>query len=182
VGTGELAAVFRALARDVAQAGRRVAASIARLADKTADIEEGNLARLLETDSKAADNMTAAGKKPDIVAPADSAGGPAGSGSVSRKLSSQRQARHVAGDPHYNGGGYFRTLDDAQHVLDAYHDGSANVLGVTPNGNIVVRCSEVVGFNNNPRAGYLDQPTSIFMIKGSKSPSVVPINPNWSMP
>jgi 3-oxoacyl-[acyl-carrier-protein] synthase-3 len=40
----------------------------------------------------------------------------------------------------------------------------------------------VTAFNNNPRTGYLDQSTNIFMIKGTRSPSVVPINPHWSAP
>jgi hypothetical protein len=61
VGAGELAAIFRGLARDAAETGQKIAVSVARLADKTADIEEGNLARLLETDKNAADNITAAG-------------------------------------------------------------------------------------------------------------------------
>ncbi|MDG4787110.1 polymorphic toxin-type HINT domain-containing protein [Micromonospora sp. WMMD1102] len=104
---------------------------------------------------------------------------PSGCG-VSTTISRQKQSRHVAGDPLHNGGGYFRTHGEAQEVLDAYHSGGATVLGRTANGNIVVRYNEVTGFNNNPRSGYTDQPTNIFMIKGTKSPSVVPINPNWS--
>jgi hypothetical protein len=47
-----VATVFQALARDVAQAGERIAASIARLGKKTAEIEETNLARPIQTDKK----------------------------------------------------------------------------------------------------------------------------------
>ena len=60
---GELGAVFRALARDAAEAARKIAESAAKLAERTAEIEETNLAALAKTDAKAADAITAAGKK-----------------------------------------------------------------------------------------------------------------------
>ncbi|MEU8661150.1 LamG-like jellyroll fold domain-containing protein [Actinoplanes philippinensis] len=101
---------------------------------------------------------------------------------VAATVSRQRQARHVQGDPlHANSGkSYFNSHADAQSVLDAYHNGDATVLGQMPNGNIVVSYGDVTGYNNNVGAGFLDQPTNVFMIKGTKSPSVVPINPNWT--
>lgn len=99
--------------------------------------------------------------------------------SVGTAISAQRQGRHLAGASQYNGGGYFNSLDDAQGVLDAFHSGSAQVLGTTRSGNIVVRVPGVTGFNNNPAAGFVDQATDVFFIKGSSSVSVVPANPNW---
>jgi hypothetical protein len=99
--------------------------------------------------------------------------------SVGTAISAQRQGRHLAGAAQYNGGGYFNSLDDAQSVLDAFHSGSAQVLGTTRSGNIVVRVPGVTGFNNNPTAGFVDQATDVFFIKGSSSVSVVPANPNW---
>lgn len=99
--------------------------------------------------------------------------------SVGTAISAQRQGRHLAGAAQYNGGGYFNSLDDAQSVLDAFHSGSAQVLGTTRSGNIVVRVPGVTGFNNNPAAGFVDQATDVFFIKGSSSVSVVPANPNW---
>ncbi|MFV2104650.1 polymorphic toxin type 50 domain-containing protein [Micromonospora sp. LOL_024] len=106
---------------------------------------------------------------------------PGGCG-VSAIISRQKQGRHVQGHPlHANTGkSYFSSHADAQRVLDAYHNGGATVLGQTSNGNIVVRYDSVVGYNNNPGAGFIDQPTNVFMIKGTKSPSVVPVNPNWT--
>lgn len=99
---------------------------------------------------------------------------------ISTRISAQRQARHVRGDPLYNGGGYFNNAAEAQKVLDALHANQATVLGAKSNGNIVVRYSGVTGYNNNLGAKFFDQPTNVFMIKGAKSPSVVPIDPNWT--
>jgi RHS repeat-associated protein len=100
---------------------------------------------------------------------------------ISATVSRQKQGRHVLGDPLHDNTGksYFKSHADAQEVLDAYHRGDATVVGRMSSGNTVVRYGEVTGYNNNPRAGFLDQPTNMFMIKGTKSPSVVPINPNW---
>ncbi|MCL2423426.1 MAG: polymorphic toxin type 50 domain-containing protein, partial [Micrococcales bacterium] len=92
----------------------------------------------------------------------------------------QTQGRHIVGHPNYNGGGYFNSLSDAQRVLDEFHSGAAQVLGVKRNGDIVVRSGSVTGFNNNARAGFLNQPTDVFFIKGTSSPSVVPYNPMWT--
>lgn len=97
---------------------------------------------------------------------------------VSSRLSAQKQARHLAGAESYNGGGYVQSLDDARQVLADYHSGRATVLGMNGN-NIVVRTNSVTGYNNNVGAGVLDQPTNVFFIKGTASPSVVPANPNW---
>ncbi len=98
---------------------------------------------------------------------------------VGTTISAQRQARHVAG-PMYRHGGYFDDAADAQKVLDEFHNGSAEVLGVTGSGNIVVRSANVSAFNHNPRSGFLNQPTNVFFIKGTKSVSIVPGNPGWT--
>ena len=95
---------------------------------------------------------------------------------------SQKQLRHILGRPEWvarGKGGYFQRAVDAQAVLDAARGGKARVLGVTKQGHIVVEYGDVTGFNNNPAAGFVDQPTNVFMIKGTKSPSVVPISPTW---
>lgn len=120
----------------------------------------------------------AAGETPRFLV--DSAGRVIDRLSVGTGISPQRQARHLAGSVKYDGGGYFNSVDDAQAVLDAFHDGSAEVLGVSASGNIVVRVPSVTGFNHNVGAGYLDQPTDDFFIKGSSSVSVVPAAPTWS--
>jgi hypothetical protein len=70
---GEIAAVFRALAKDAAETARNVADSVAKLTEKTAETEESNLAAILEADAKAADNIAAAGKR---RTPAGESGGP----------------------------------------------------------------------------------------------------------
>jgi len=96
--------------------------------------------------------------------------------------STQKQARHING-PNYRHGGYFDDAADAQKVLDEFHDGTATVLGVHGTGNnpfVVVRSPNVRGVNHNPRSGFHHQPTDIFFIKGSSSPSVVPATPGWT--
>jgi len=100
--------------------------------------------------------------------------------SVRSYISLQKQGRHIQGDDLYNGGGYFTDASSAQNVLDAFHDGSGQILGVTRNGHIVVQVPSVNGFNNNPLNNYVDQVTNVFFIKGSSSPSVVPANPGWT--
>ncbi|WNZ10970.1 polymorphic toxin-type HINT domain-containing protein [Streptomyces sp. 11x1] len=101
---------------------------------------------------------------------------------VQKTISKQKQDRHILNGNGYRGGGYFNSHADAQKVLDAYHGGQAQVMGVTKNGHIQIRVSSVTGYDNNPRAGRLGVATNIFMIKGTKSPSVVPMNPNASAP
>jgi hypothetical protein len=96
---------------------------------------------------------------------------------------SQKQYRHIKGRPEWisrGRPGYFDTLADAQEVLDAAHSGRATILGTTGQGNIVVEYAGVTGYNNNPGVGFINQMTHKFMIKGTKSPSVVPISPGWT--
>lgn len=97
---------------------------------------------------------------------------------VNTSISAQRQGRHVLGARQYGGGSYFNSADDAQGVLDAFHSGGAQVLGTKGN-DIVVRVPGITGFNHNPGAGFPNQATNVFFIKGSSSPSVVPYNPAW---
>jgi RHS repeat-associated protein len=96
---------------------------------------------------------------------------------VNKTLSVQKQARHVAGTS--NSGGFLNSVSDAAKVLDAAHTGEAVFLGTTNSGNPVFRYSGVTGTNVNLGAGVTGQPTNIFMIKGTVSPSVVPISPAW---
>jgi len=96
---------------------------------------------------------------------------------LSTTVSPQAQGRHVRGAPQYTRGGYFNSRDDAQKVLDAFHDGTAQIVGVSRSGYIVVRYSGVTGYNHNPGAGYINQPTNLFSIKGTSKVSVVPVPP-----
>jgi hypothetical protein len=99
---------------------------------------------------------------------------------VAGKVSRQKQWRHVAGRREYRGGGILNSLDDAQKVLGAYRSGSTTILGRSKDGFPVVRYDGVTGTNINVGAGISGQPTNIFMIKGTKNPSIVPMNPNWT--
>jgi hypothetical protein len=62
---GELAAVFKGLAEDAAQAGEDIAESIAKFTDDTANIEDANIARTLAVDADAARAANAIGKQAD---------------------------------------------------------------------------------------------------------------------
>jgi len=79
MGSGELAAIFRGLAADAARSAKRIADSIGHLAETTADIEETNVDRLLETDARVADSF-------DSLRSADraQAGGWSGAGYIER--------------------------------------------------------------------------------------------------
>jgi RHS repeat-associated protein len=96
---------------------------------------------------------------------------------ISQSISAQRQARHILGAQNYSGGGYLTSPSDAQTVLNQYHSGAAQVIGMKGN-EIVVRSPTVIGYNVNTGSGFASQPTNVFFIKGSTSPSVVPYNPN----
>lgn len=117
-----------------------------------------------------------AGSKPSANKPP--ASGPAVVPAIATQISYQRQGRHIKDAREYREGSYFTSRDDAQAVLDAYHLGAAEVLGPRADG-IMVRVPGK-GFNHNPGSGYLDQPTDIYYIKGTKSVSVVPWDPTWT--
>ena len=50
-------------------------------------------------------------------------------------------------------------------------------MGRTKHGDLLVKFDGVTGYNNNPVKGYVDQATNVFIVKGTKSPSVVPASP-----
>ncbi|WP_460098810.1 two-partner secretion domain-containing protein [Pseudomonas sp. H3_C08] len=95
---------------------------------------------------------------------------------------SQKQNRHIGGRAEHEarGGGYMSSREDAQAVLDAYHAGKVEILGKNASGFPIVKYEGVTGFNVNKGAGVVDQATNVFIIKGTKSPSIVPTNPNWT--
>ena len=115
---------------------------------------------------------------------AASAASQSATSAVGRKIS-QKQLRHIKDRNEWlqrGQGSYLNSVDDAQSVLDAMHSASATVLGKTNQGHIVVRFEGVTGFNNNAGAGFVNQPTNVFMIKGTTKPSVVPTNPDgWPL-
>jgi hypothetical protein len=97
---------------------------------------------------------------------------------LNKTISVQKQARHIAGTAK-PGGGFLNSVDDAQSVLNAVHSGKATFLGTSKVGHQVYRFNGVTGTNVNVGAGITGQPTNVFMIKGTTSPSVVPTSPLW---
>lgn len=88
---GELAAVFKALASDAAQAGEDIGSSIARLMEKTADIGKENVDRILAADAENAKAISVIRPKaPDDLTGSGAgnlaAGGGGGSGRIARLL------------------------------------------------------------------------------------------------
>ncbi|HEX8620555.1 MAG TPA: LysM peptidoglycan-binding domain-containing protein [Allosphingosinicella sp.] len=99
--------------------------------------------------------------------------------SLPATIARQRQERHILGSRLYAGrGGYLRSLDEAQEVLDAARGGNATFVGMHKDGP-VVRFDGVTGYNHNPRSGFPHQPTNLFYLKGSDRVSVVPMSPDW---
>lgn len=100
---------------------------------------------------------------------------------IGKKVSG-KQRRHVRGTKERAqrpGGGELGSVEEAQAVLDAAHAGEAELLGITSQGHVVVRYRGVTGVHNSPGTGTVNQPTNVFLIKGSSRPSVVPTSPNW---
>ena len=111
----------------------------------------------------------------------DAAGNTVERASIANRIAPQRQGRHVQGSREYGtgqGGSYFNSADDAQKVLDAFHDGTAEIIEAsTRAGHIKVRVPGVTGTNVNVSAGFPNQPTTTFLIKGTSRVSVVPTAP-----
>lgn len=105
----------------------------------------------------------------------------------SKIIHDHNQSRHMRkpGDLRRDGGGYFTAREDPQKVLTAYHSGQTTLLGRS-NAKLpmeqfpIVRYNKVKGFNNNPGTKHFNQPTDVFMIKGTVKVSVVPMSPTWS--
>jgi hypothetical protein len=98
---------------------------------------------------------------------------------LSTTISRQKQGRHIDGalERRDDIGGYFSDPADAQAVLDAVHDGSADILGRTRAGDILARVDDIEGVNVNRRLVDPEQATNMFVIKGTSRPSVVPTSP-----
>jgi hypothetical protein len=80
-------------------------------------------------------------------------------------VSHQAQARHIKGTPAWTArgqGGYLKSEADAQKVLYAVKNGTAQILGRTANGQLLVKVPGVIGYNNNVGAGFLDQPKCLY--------------------
>ena len=57
------------------------------------------------------------------------------------------------------------TMDDEQAVLDAYHSGSATILGKSPQGYPIVNFDGVTGTNVNIGSIFPAQPTNVLLLR-----------------
>ena len=96
---------------------------------------------------------------------------------LSDRVSRQKQLRHLSDSPTYRHGGYFDDAADAQRVLDAVHDGSAEVIAMTRNQDLLVRYDAVTGIHVSQTPPPTIVETSTFLVKGTAKPSVVPTRP-----
>lgn len=128
------------------------------------------------------------GSKIDVpIRGGNGSGGQGGTSSlpeVNGRISAQRQGRHIEGgiDPRTGQpttGSVMKSQSDAQQVLDAYKSGQATVVGQTRDGFPIVRYDGVQGrYVNEMNTGrVINEPSNVFIIKGTRSPSIVPANP-----
>ena len=76
-----------------------------------------------------------------------------------------------------SGKSFMDSLDDAQGVLDAFHSGKGTVLKTNANQNrVYFMFKEITGNYVNAKHG-ISEASNVFMIKGSGTATVVPVNP-----
>ena len=70
-------------------------------------------------------------------------------------------------------------MEDAEAVIFAVQNGSAKILGKTRSGDFLVQYRAGRGFNKNAANGFVNQPTTKYVIKGSiqNGASVFPTSP-----
>ena len=100
----------------------------------------------------------------------------------SPNVSQQKQMRHIQGTAPANKS-YLNSLDDAQNVLDAYNSGNYRLISENAKqSTVVIEVKGITGryINTGNPNGLPDvnKPTNIFMIQSSRSPKIVPVNPN----
>jgi hypothetical protein len=100
---------------------------------------------------------------------------------LAERVSRQKQLRHLRDSPMHRHGGYFDEAADAQRVLDAVHDGSADVFGITPGQDLLVRYDGVTGVHVSKGDVEVVVETTTFAIKGTARPSVVPVRPGKTL-
>jgi hypothetical protein len=140
------------------------------IAELRLDIEANRAETLcLADEASCAESATS----PSTTGPSD----PVDLSTINPRISRQKQERHLVGDPKYGGGGWLRSLDEAQEILDAVLAGRATILGRYRHDQILVEYTGVTGHNVNLGVGITDQPTNRFLIKGKSSPSIVATSP-----
>jgi len=96
---------------------------------------------------------------------------------LSPTISRQKQLRHLSDSGLHSHGGYFDDPADAQRVLDAVRDGSADVIGITRGNDLLVRYDAVTGTHLSERAAASAVESSTFVVKGTAAVSVFPTRP-----
>ena len=100
-----------------------------------------------------------------------------GGGIISKTLRVQKQVDElIIGGSRLGTNSYLNSVDDATSVLNAAHSSEAKILNINVGQNrVYVQYNNITGYYNN---NGVIIPTNKFLIKGSKSSTVVPIHPN----
>ena len=97
---------------------------------------------------------------------------------ISKNLRIQKQQdKHTFGGKDLQANSYFKSVSDAQKILDATHAGEAKILSInTTQNRVYVELNSVTRYYNH--SNNIVTTTHKFMIKGEKSATVVPIHNN----
>jgi RHS repeat-associated protein len=100
---------------------------------------------------------------------------------VGQKIA-QSQGTHQQGSPMYGGGSYMSSGASTMQVLQAFHSGAGQVLGMHGNSNnqVLFRYFGATGTYHSPAWGgrpSLTLPSNVFILKGSRTVEIVPVNP-----
>lgn len=91
----------------------------------------------------------------------------------------QSQRKHIKDDAQHTHGSYFNNTQDAQKVLDAFHNNEVKIVGYNKQGQPIIKYDGVKGIyaTKNKEGESFESITNYFLIKGTKKVSIVPASP-----
>ena len=91
--------------------------------------------------------------------------------------------RHLENHPDFNpelGKSYFKSIHDAENVLQAYHDGNVRNLNIVDNNTVEFEYDRAKGYFRNKSMIENGRPAEVthkFRIEGTNQAKVIPLNP-----
>ncbi|MDC4361325.1 VENN motif pre-toxin domain-containing protein [Acinetobacter baumannii] len=91
----------------------------------------------------------------------------------------QSKRKHIKDDAQHTHGSYFNNTQDAQKVLDAFHNNEVKIVGYNKQGQPIIKYDGVKGIyaTKNKEGESFESITNYFLIKGTKKVSIVPASP-----